>query len=1091
MSQTHYGTKQVADLRERRIASSIYPTEHKTPMPNDREIPTATGADVGLTGEQQIRLVLAEIVRRGGSAATSDLYEPIERHMNGVKLSKQGKASIRTFINKVAVDRGLVFAHDPTMPGWRITDAGRRYLQDAARADQPPLRIVPIHNQPFLPTQMWLDPGGPDSGEVIISTQPSLDRAMYRVDDLKTWTLGGDPERPLPTSDLRRPKKIHRDRVLRSFLDQLFDVAPRRFMAARELYFLLPDVPTEAARTHRRLLSHVARELWPQLPVRFLREAEMAFEYVRLIRGELDYTPGDPAIYLVIDCGARHCTFSAIYTPPGTAKPELRALPGVSVGITGSTVDANLLTDARSQLGLGKDDTTLDPHVIEYAKLRVARTNRPFTLRGPSERPARGPLDRAWRLQPKRLRHLGGSIVGSFDRPLKQLVEAATAAALHGNTRARIRGIILSGGASRLPGLEGAVRTLLGLTADIPFHSLGDQAASASAIGAMAHVLHRQGRLLPPDSARSIAALEFLPTLLDDVHLAWTVDSRTPQDLRLAERDRWPGAYQQDGVATVALPAWNKKVASVTLGWGPDAAAHNELIPAVTDAQWLNIDCRQRQPELRRQTLPQDILRIASDNPQPEARDFDVRAVPGARTETRTRPPNAPTTQAYTFPGDSLVIDFGAAKTLLVAAETAGSIHPESFALPGVLAPPQLPDGYTWDTEPDEPEIDTSEDDDADDEPTTESPSPDDVSRSTQEIRQTAVLPTGPRRSLHPAELTEPEFLASARQLALGAGLDIPDKTLAAVHLAATTRPFVLLAGPPGLGKTTLASFYASLLGCDVDDHTLLWLAIQAHWISDASLVDDAGGLLPPLCARGHAYPDLVQVALLDEFNLTRPEYYLSRFFSALDSRVPLAHRADGPLTLPIDADGRPRLLTFATLNIDESSRPPSDKILDRAFLLEPAELLRTKKVRRPAPQAPTHRISAATWSKWCDTPTTLDHPDELDAVLDIFDDHTRAHPSIIHESLSPSRRAIRDVSAFIHRFQQVGDEALGMTRAEAFDRAISGRILPRLRGEVAQLRRLLEPLADLFTRQSWTVSLRHIKAMQNRVDFGFVSFWG
>ncbi len=1065
-------------------------------MPNDREIPTATGADVGLTGEQQIRLALAEIVRRGGSATTSDLYEPIERHMNGVKLSKHGKSSIRYFINKVAVERGLVFAHDPTMPGWRITDAGRRYLQDTARTDnQPPLRIVPIHNQPFLPTQLWLDPGSPDTGEVVISTQPSLDRAMYRVDDLKAWTLGGDPERPLPTSDLRRPKKVHRDRVLRSFLDQLFDVAPRRFMAARELYFLLPDAPTEAARAYRRLVSRVARELWPQKPIRFLHEAEMAFEYVRLIRGDLNFTAGDAAIYLVIDCGARHCTFSAIYTPPGVTPPVLRALPSVSVGITGSTVDTNLLTDARSQLGLSKDDTSLDPRIIEYAKLRVARSNRPFTLHGPSDRAARGPTGRAWRLQPKRLRHLGGSIVGSFDRPLKQLVDTVTAAAVHGNTHAPIRGIILSGGASQLPGLEGAIRTLLGLTADVPFHSLGDQAASAAAVGAMAHVLHRQGRLHPPESARPIAALEFLPTLLDDIHLAWTVDDRPPQDLRLAERDRWPGAYQQEGIATVALPTWNKKVASVTLGWGPDAVAHDELIPATTDAQWLNVDCRQRQPELRRETLPQDILRISSDNPQPEARDFDARAVPGARPETRTRPANAPPTQAYTFAGDALVIDFGSAKTLLVTAETAGSIHPETFALPGALAPPQLPEGYTWDPEPDELEAEISEegeeDDDDDDEPTTESPSADEIYRAAREVQQAAERPPGPRRPLHPAELTEPEFLTRARELAAAAGLDIPNEGLAAVHLAATTRPFVLLAGPPGLGKTTLASFYASLLGCDVDDHTLLWLAIQAHWISDASLVDDAGGPLPPLCARGHAYPDLVQVALFDEFNLTRPEYYLSRFFSALDSRVPLAHRADGPLTLPIDANGRPRLLTFATLNIDESSRPPSDKILDRAFLIEPAELLRTKKIRRPTPQPPTHRISAETWSKWCDTPTTLDHPDELDAVLDIFETHARAHPSIIHESLSPSRRAIRDVSTFIHRFQQIGEEALGMTRAQALDRAISGRILPRLRGEVAQLRRLLEPLAELFTRQSWTASLRHIKAMQNRVEFGFVSFWG
>lgn len=1061
-------------------------------MTSDREAPTGTGTDAGLSSEQQIRLALAEIVRRGGVATSSDFYEPIERRMQGMKLSKNGKASIRYFINKVAVERGLVFAHDPTMPGWRITDAGRRYLQDTGRADAVlPLRILPIHNQPFLPTVLWLDPGGPDTAEVAISTQPPIDHPLYRVDDLKAWTLGGDPERALPSPDPRRPKKIHRERAIRSFFDQIFDAAPRRFIAARELFFLLPDASADSARAHRRLLARTARELWPQLPVRFLRETEMAFEYVRLIRGDLDFDPGSPAIYLVVDCGARHCTFSAIYAPAAYA-PVLRALPSVSVGITGLTVDTNLLTDARSQLGLGKDDSTLDLRAIEYAKLRVARSNRPYTLHGPA--------GRAWKLQPKRLRHLGGSIVGSFDRPLKQLVDAATAAVYPDATqrgRAPIRGIILSGGASQLPGLEGAVRTLLALPAEVACHNLGDQAASAAAIGAMAHVLHRQGRLHPPDSAKAIAALEFFPTLLDDIHLSWTVDDRPPQDLRLAERDRWPTAYQLEEVATVALPAWSKKTASVTLGWGPDATAHGELLRPKGETQWLAIDCKQRQPELRRASLAHDAIRISSDNPRPEIQDFDTALVPRPSSASQPRPVSAPTSLAYTFPGDALVIDFGAAKTLLVSADAAGSINPESFALPGALAPPQLPEGYAWDPETDELDTDGG-DDDSEDEPdffttpTRRELSADERDQSAQENLREAAKPPGPGRPLRPAELSEAEFLAAARDLAVAAGLDLPNEALAAVHLAATTRPFVLLAGPPGLGKTTLASFYASLLGCGVDDHTLLWLAIQAHWVSDETLVENDASLLPPLCARGHAYPDLLQVALLDEFNLTRPEYYLSRYFSALDSRVPLAHRKDGPLKLPTDASGRSRLLTFATLNIDESSRPPSDKILDRAFLIEPAELLRTKKVRRVNLQPPTHRISAETWSRWCDTPSDLDHPEELDAVLAIFDAHASAHPSIIHESLSPSRRAIHDVCTFIHRYQAIGEDALGgMTRAQALDRAIAGRILPRLRGEVAQLRRLLDPLATLFAEKSWPTSLRHIKAMQNRVEFGFVSFWG
>lgn len=87
-----------------------------------------TGAEAGLAGDTQIRIALQAIANQGGSAPMDVLYTAVEQHMNGAKLSVQGKASLRYFINRVAVQAGYVYPADQVTPGWRITPEGRALL---------------------------------------------------------------------------------------------------------------------------------------------------------------------------------------------------------------------------------------------------------------------------------------------------------------------------------------------------------------------------------------------------------------------------------------------------------------------------------------------------------------------------------------------------------------------------------------------------------------------------------------------------------------------------------------------------------------------------------------------------------------------------------------------------------------------------------------------------------------------------------------------------------------------------------------------------------------------------------------------------
>ena len=88
-----------------------------------------TGADAGLSGDDQVRIALRAIAENGGVAMMCDIYEAVEAVLNpkGFTLSEQGRASLRFYVNKVAVNAGYLHPHDKESPGWRLTSQGHEF----------------------------------------------------------------------------------------------------------------------------------------------------------------------------------------------------------------------------------------------------------------------------------------------------------------------------------------------------------------------------------------------------------------------------------------------------------------------------------------------------------------------------------------------------------------------------------------------------------------------------------------------------------------------------------------------------------------------------------------------------------------------------------------------------------------------------------------------------------------------------------------------------------------------------------------------------------------------------------------------------
>ncbi len=168
---------------------------------------------------------------------------------------------------------------------------------------------------------------------------------------------------------------------------------------------------------------------------------------------------------------------------------------------------------------------------------------------------------------------------------------------------------------------------------------------------------------------------------------------------------------------------------------------------------------------------------------------------------------------------------------------------------------------------------------------------------------------------------------------------------------------FVILSGISGTGKTQLALHYARAvhgLGNGVVDPLLFVCPVRPEWTDPSGLTGYYDVLsnryvVPPFLEavlEATAHRDSPVFVILDEMNLARMEHYFSDLLSALETGLPLhLHSSGVPLEgsngtlvrseIPVPQN----LFLVGTINVDESTNPISDKVLDRASVIDMSDV--------------------------------------------------------------------------------------------------------------------------------------------------------
>ena len=174
-----------------------------------------------------------------------------------------------------------------------------------------------------------------------------------------------------------------------------------------------------------------------------------------------------------------------------------------------------------------------------------------------------------------------------------------------------------------------------------------------------------------------------------------------------------------------------------------------------------------------------------------------------------------------------------------------------------------------------------------------------------------------------------------------------------ALHLAWHCNPkkrFVLLSGLSGTGKTAVLTHYAriycQLKGVEADKHRAI-IAVSPDWRDPSGLLGYFNALhsdptfqaepaLRTVIAAAQN-PTLPYFLILDEMNLARVERYFAPFLSSMETGEQLLLHAHEETVngVPPKIQWPKNLFVGGTVNMDETTHPFSDKVLDRAFTLE------------------------------------------------------------------------------------------------------------------------------------------------------------
>lgn len=335
------------------------------------------------------------------------------------------------------------------------------------------------------------------------------------------------------------------------------------------------------------------------------------------------------------------------------------------------------------------------------------------------------------------------------------------------------------------------------------------------------------------------------------------------------------------------------------------------------------------------------------------------------------------------------------------------------------------------------------------------------------------------------------------------------------------TKPFIILTGLSGSGKTKLAQAFVQWICQDESQYRII--PVGADWTNREPLLGYPNALQPEeyvkpdsgvldLIMQANNHPVLPHFLILDEMNLSHVERYFADFLSVMESGEEIPLYSEGTVNngVPSKLTMPSNLFIIGTVNIDETTHMFSPKVLDRAntieFRVSQEEMQNFLGNIRKIDMKQLEGKGAAMGNSFLDMAAnksfeTKDIDEINESLINFFGELKKTGAEFGYRSATEILRLLNQLSTIDNK----------LTTNEKIDIAIMQKLLPKLHGSRRKLCPVLETLGafcisgdvkiikDVFEKDDfdfngtnvlYPLSLEKITRMhKGAVDNGFASF--